>query len=293
MRIFLTGGTGFIGRNLKEQLAGRHEIFAPSSSELDLLDADAVSKYVAAGRFDVAIHSATWNATRTSSKDLARVLDCNLRMFFNLARCNSDYGRMLYYGSGAEFDRLHWRPVMGEDYFDRHVPTDDYGFSKYIMAKHSEKSENIYNLRLFGVFGKYEDWQIRFISNACCKAVYGLPITIKQNVVFDYLHVNDLVKITERFIDGKPASKVYNVCTQKTHDLLTLAGMVLDAAGKNSGIRVTNEGMGREYSGRNSRLMAELGGYRFRDMRECIFELYNWYMENKNLIDKDKLLSDR
>jgi GDP-L-fucose synthase len=104
---------------------------------------------------------------------------------------------MIYYGSGAEFDRNNWIPKMKEEYFDSFVPTDQYGFSKYIINKYTERAENIFNLRLFGVFGKYEDYQIRFISQTCCRAIYDLPITINQNVNFDYTYIDDVVEITD------------------------------------------------------------------------------------------------
>jgi GDP-L-fucose synthase len=57
-----------------------------------------------------------------------KVLFNNLGCFFNLARCSHDYGKMIYYGSGAEYDKRYYLPKMTEDYFDAHVPVDDYGF---------------------------------------------------------------------------------------------------------------------------------------------------------------------
>lgn len=293
MKVLITGGTGFIGRNLKEQLSDRYRISAPASSELDILDDRNVFEYIKSNNFDVVIHAATWNATRNSAKDLTRVSHNNCKMFFNLARCNDYYGKMIYYGSGAEYDRLHWIPKMKEGYFDTHVPVDEYGFSKYIMRKYAEKTKNIYNLCLFGVFGKYEDWQIRFISNACCKAVWDLPITIKQNVYFDYLHVDDLVKITEWFIENEPKVRHYNVCTGKTFNLLTLAEKVLSASGKDLDIRVAKEGLASEYSGDNARLISEIGGYEFGKVDGCILELYKWYSANRELISREKLLADK
>jgi len=293
MKIFITGGTGFIGRNLKEQLSNKYEIHAPKSSELDLLDEEKVHEYLNMHAFDIVIHAATWNATRNSPKDLTKVLPNNLRMFFNLARCNKYFGRMIYYGSGAEYDRGHWIPKMKEDYFDTHVPAGDYGFSKYIMAKYAEQSHNIYNLRLFGVFGKYEDWQIRFISNACCKAVWDLPITIKQNVFIDYLYVDDLVKITEWFIRNKPKEKVCNICTGRTYDLLTVAKKVLNASGKKLEIIIYQEGFGKEYSGDNSKMLQEIGGFSFQEIDDSLHELYHWYLTHKEHITLEKLIVDK
>jgi GDP-L-fucose synthase len=290
MKVLITGGTGFIGRNVKEQLNGRYGIHAPSSDELDLLDESRVCEYIKRHHFDVILHSATWNATINSPKDLSKVLSNNCRMFFNIARCRRYYGKMIYYGSGAEYDRRHWIPKMREDYFDAHVPIDDYGFSKYILAKYTENSPNIYNLRLFGVFGRHEDWKIRFISNACCRAVLDMSITMKQNVFFDYMYIDDLVKITTWFIENEPKEKVYNICTGKTFDLLTLADKVIAICGKKLDITIARDGLGKEYSGDNTRLLHEMGDYVFRDMDECVSEIYHWYDTNRELIDVKGLL---
>ncbi|MEW6087955.1 MAG: NAD(P)-dependent oxidoreductase [bacterium] len=292
-KIFITGGSGFIGRNLKEQLSNGYKIFAPASADINLLDENLVSEYIKKNDFDIIIHCATWNATRNSKKNISEVLDNNCRMFFNLARCSSFYGKMIYYGSGAEYDRDHWMPKMNENYFDTYVPKDGYGFSKYIMELYAERAENIYNLRLFGVFGKYEDWEIRFISNACCKALWDLPITIKQNVFFDYMYIDDLVKITKWFIENQPREKTYNICSGKIFDLLTLTKKILTISGKNLDIIIKTGGFGVEYSGDNTKLINEIGKHDFEDMDISIKELYNWYMVNKNSIDKSKLLVDK
>lgn len=292
-KVLITGGTtGFIGSNLSEQLAGLYDITALSSQVLDLQDDDRVSQFLKKGQFDVVFHAATWNATRTSTKDLTKVTESNLRMFFNLARCADDYGKMIYYGSGAEFDRKSMRPRMREEDFDARVPDDPYGFSKYIMAKYTEHAVNIYNLRLFGVYGKYEDWRIRFISNACAKAVYGLPITIKQNVFFDYLYINDLVTISRWFAENDPKSKIFNVCTAVTNDLLTLAGKVRAISCKDVDIVVKQEGLGREYSGDNSKLLSEMDGLSLTNIDVGIDKLYGWWLENQKRIDSSLLLID-
>jgi GDP-L-fucose synthase len=47
---------------------------------------------------------------------------------------------------------------MSEDYFQKHIPTDIYGFSKYVMTKDIETNDaDILNLRVLGIFGKYEN----------------------------------------------------------------------------------------------------------------------------------------
>ncbi|MDD5155310.1 MAG: NAD(P)-dependent oxidoreductase [Candidatus Omnitrophica bacterium] len=292
MKILITGGNGFIARNLFEGLNGEYALVSRSSAELDLLDSREVFEYIKGNRFDVIIHTATYDAApKHSAKDPAKVMENNLKMFFNLVRCNDRFGRMIYYGSGAEFKRENWIPKMKEDYFDRYVPQDQYGFSKYIMNKYTQLSTNIYNLRLFAVFGKYEDWRVRFISNACCRAALGLPITVNQNVFFDYMYIDDLINITKWFIENAPHEKTYNICTARAFSHLELARKVSEISGKNPEIIIKDRGAGIEYSGDNSRLMDEIGGYDFKDMDSSIEELYNWYSANKFSIDKEKLLA--
>jgi UDP-glucose 4-epimerase len=293
-RVLLTGGSGFIGRNLLEDLAGAYDVAAPRHSELDLLDGDAVEAYLERRQFDAVIHTATHNASRSSKVDLSRVLHNNLRMFLNLARCSARYGRMIYFGSGAEYGRETMPPQVREEDFGKRVPADDYGLSKYICRLAAEQAPNIYTLVVFGCYGPHEDWEIRFISNALCKALHGLPITLRQNVVFDYLYVRDLGRIVRRFLEiGRPAERHYNLCTGEPVDLLTLARTVLELTGCDLEIRVALPGLGREYSGSGSRLLAQLGSFEFTPRRRAIAELAAWYRDRLPEIPRELLLADK
>jgi GDP-L-fucose synthase len=291
MKILITGGNGFIGRNLAAQYAGRHHVATPSRAELNLLDAGAVRDYLDRNPFDAVIHAATERSNRGIAvrPDL---LDRNCRMFFHLASHRKSFGKMLFLSSGAVYGRAHWRPRMTEEYFDAHVPADDYGFSKYICAKAIRGMSRIYEMRLFGVFGPHEDWRVRFLSNACCRALWDMPIVIRQNVRFDYLDVDDLGWILESFLRNVPAHRSYNVAAGRVFDLRTLAELVVQASGKRLEILVRNPGMGVEYSADNSRLLAEMPDFQFSSMRDSIAKLYRWYEARKSSIDPELLRFD-
>lgn len=290
MKLLITGSKGFIGKNLAEWFQNQYVIKAPGRKELDLLDSSAVERYLEKERFDIIIHAANTNNTRNTSVTSEEVLDRNLRMYFNLERCNAYYGRMYYFGSGAEYDMQHYIPDMGEEYFGVNIPHDAYGFSKYIMSKVSERESNIYDLRLFGVYGKYEEWERRFISNAICRALKGKSITIQKNVYFDYLWIDDLCRIMEWFLKNEPAYKQYNVCRGSRIDLYYLACMIREILDLDCEIIVREQGWKPEYTGNNKRLLKEIGDFPFTGFQESICRLCEFYKAQIHMIDESKLI---
>lgn len=290
MKILITGGNGFIAKNLLEQLNSKYKLLSFNRKELDLFNSQKVFDYLKKNKFDVVIHTATYDAAaRFSTKDPTKVLEYNLKMFFNLTRCKNYFGKMIYFGSGAEFDRVHWIPKMSENYFDAHLPTDQYGFSKYIMTKYTQQTKNIYNLRLFGVFGKYDDFKTRFIENACCRAVLNLPIKIEQNKYYDFLYIDDLIKIISWFIENKPKKNIYNVCTGQAYDFKTIARQIIKISGKKLSVEIKQKELGKEYSGDNTLLLKEIKDLKFAPIDQSLKTLYHWYNSNKNIISADKL----
>jgi len=291
-RIFITGGSGFIGRNLLEQLRTSFEILAPSHRELDLMDEDAVYEFFRHHAIDVVIHCATKPGHR-NAKDPTGLVYSNTRIFFNLVRNGDHFRKMILLTSGAVYDMRHYLPKMNEDYFDVHVPVDETGYSKYLCAKYAACLDNVVELRPFGVFGKYEDWEIRFISNMICKALFDLPLTIKQNRRFDYIHVDELVRVVRYFIEHEPRHKVYNVTPDQAVELKTLAEWILEISGKSLAIRIADPRMGREYSGSNERLKMEVSEIGRIDIKIAIVQLYQWYINNINSIDRNLLYVDK
>ncbi len=281
MNIFITGGTGFIGRNLVENLSSKNIILTPSHKELELLDAEKVEKYLNKHKIDVVIHCSNTGGTRNTT-DLPNVAINNLRMFFNIVRCRKLYKRMIFLGSGAEYDKRRPLKNVRESDFDKRVPIDEYGFYKYICSKYIQNSENVVNLRLFGVYGKYEDYNFRFISYALCRNILGLPMVINQNVFFDYLYVKDLVRIIDLFIKNPPKEKFINVGLGKRVDLLTIAKIINTFVEKKSEIIVKNLGLQNEYTCDNTGLMEILNNFKFTDLTISLKELYSYYKSIKS-----------
>lgn len=293
MKLLVTGGSGFIGRNIKESyLAQKYEVVAPGRAELDCSDDDSVAAFFAKSTYDVVIHSATKPGHRNAN-DTSNLFLTNSRMLMNLLKYQDRWGKLINMGSGAIYDMQHYQPKMSESYFGTHIPKDEHGYNKYIFGKMLPALTNVYDFRIFGIFGKYEDYAIRFISNAIAKAVFGLPITLRQNRMFDYLYINDLMPVLDHFVAHSPAEQSFNITPDKAIGLLDLAELVKRISGQPIDIQVAQPGLGMEYSGDNSLLRREIPDLRFTPIETAVQELYNWYNANKSKLDKSLLLTDK
>jgi GDP-L-fucose synthase len=293
MRLLVTGGNGFIARNIKDFYKNVSSsdivLYTPTRIEMDLLDIVSVEREIISFKPDVVIHTATYDAVPTHyNKDPNKVLDNNLRMFLNIEKCKHLYGRLINLGTGAEFDRSHWKPKMKEEDFGNYIPQDPYGFSKYITCKIADQRDNILHLRLFAVFGKYEDWRVRFLSNAICRNIYDMPIRINQNRVFDFLHIDDFIQILDHFIRHRPNHNIMNICSGNTYDFIDLANLIHDISKKHTGNVILTGGLGSEYSGDNT-LMSSEHQFAITPIKQSLSDLYNWYVYEKQNIDPNLL----
>jgi GDP-L-fucose synthase len=270
-------------------LSAHHEVLAPDRSKLNLLDASATASYLREHHPDVVLHTATWNATRTSDKDLSRVLEHNLRMHAHLMDARSHFGRLIYYGSGAEYDRRQWRENLSEGDFGSSLPLDDYGLSKYLIERSRDRDGQTCNLRLFGVFGPGEDWRIRFLSQACCWALHDLPIQIRQDRLFDYTWVEDVIHVTRIFLEGETLPHTVNLTAGAPERLSELAAQVLAAAGKDLPIRVMDPEPGQAYTADTRLLQGLLPGFGFSPIPERLGQLYSFYAGHPSLLDPARL----
>lgn len=292
MKILITGGSGFIGRNVKEYLerSGRnYELYTPSSKELDCLNEEDVTGYLKQHNFDYVLHFAVYADSPRNNRDKCKILEYNLRMFLNFAKNSHLFGKMYYAGSGAEYDKRETISKVQETDIGKTVPTDQYGLVKYTIGRMIEDSRNIYNLRLFGVFGKYEYYPAKYISNVCCKAIKDLPLTMRQNVYFDYLWIEDFCRMTEFFLMHEPQHHTYNMVSGQSVSLEEICNMVLQISGKKLPVYICSDGLANEYTASNKRFMEECPEFRYTSMKNAISDLYRWYEENVN-IDIYKLL---
>ena len=294
MNIFITGSNGFVGSHLKEYLNKNYSIynlFTPSSKELDLSNESAVDNYILGNKIDIIIHLANKGGDRTTV-DMKNVTEYNLRIFFNIAKHEKNVKKIISFGSGAEYSKH--KPIVDaheEDYLDAQ-PLDEYGFYKSITSKYIEKSDNIVQLRIFGAYGEYENYRFKFITNAIVKNLLKLPIMINKNVYFDYIYVDDLLRMIDWTIHNESKEKIYNATTGIKIDLITLANLVNETSDFKSEIKILNDGLNNEYTSNNERIMKELKNFEFTSHKKAIQKMREYFKANLKNLDKESIIND-
>lgn len=284
MKILLTGGSGFVGRHLLETLGNRYAVTAPSHSQLDVTNPTAIERALRETQFDAVIHAAVQGG--------ASVLDSTLRAFWNLHQNASHVGRIIYFGSGAEYGKHRDLVKIRERSIGEVMPRDPYGFAKMISTTLARQSSNIVNLRLFGIYGPYEGYLRKFISNSVAKVLLGEPITIRQDVIFDYLWIDDLVSIIPAFLEGPRSYADVNVTPTRSVSLAEIAAVVLREAGLPPEFSVELPGMNYQYTGSNERLLETQPAIRFTSIEEGVRRLMTYYRDRLGTLDRDAIVSD-
>lgn len=294
MNILITGSNGFIGKHLTEYLSNNyniHKLYTPSSRELNLLDEISVDGYIKSNNIDFIIHTAN-RGGGPDTIDMKNVADYNLRMFFNLAKYEKKVKKIINLGSGAEYCKH--KPIVNakEDDANLQLPLDEYGFYKAIISRYIERSDNIVNLRIFGCYGEYENYRYKFISNAILKNLLHLPITINQNVFFDYIYIKDLIKMISYFIKNDGDYKFYNITRGEKIDLVTLVNLVNEVSSFKSEIRILHDGLNKEYTSNNDRVLKQMGGFSFTTHKKAIGRMMEYYISIINEIDNKEIICD-
>ena len=149
MRIFISGATGLVGRNVIERLSLENniELLTPTSSELNLLDYTKVSEYINTHKPDVIIHCAgKVGGIQANMKDLYGFLQANLVMGVNLVKAakESQIKNFLNLSSSCAYPRNAQNPLSEDQILKGELePTNEgYALAKITVMKMCEYITN-------------------------------------------------------------------------------------------------------------------------------------------------------
>lgn len=141
MRIFLSGGNGMVGRNLlAHSAASKHEIFAPSSKELDLKCYQSVESYIDKIKPDLVVHAAgKVGGIQANLREPVHFLLDNLDVGRNIvwASRNSGIRKLINLGSSCMYPRYAANPLTEDLILSSELePTNEgYALAKIVVAR--------------------------------------------------------------------------------------------------------------------------------------------------------------
>ena len=177
MKIFITGGSGMVGRNLYTlALAAGHEVFAPRRDELDLSNYQAVRDYLQECAPDVVIHCA--GLVGGIQANIAAPYDfCfqNLQMGMNVVQGAYESGikNLINLGSSCMYPRFGQNPLTEDQVLSGELePTNEgYAVAKVAVARLAEYLNRQFNVNyktyipcnLYGYWDKFDPLKAHMI----------------------------------------------------------------------------------------------------------------------------------
>lgn len=250
-KILVTGGSGFIGRALTEELRsmfGQENVLAPSSKELNLLDARHVDQYFKEHKIDVVYHMAARHAGIGSgiSQELF-FFETNLLMNYHIvsAARNHSVEKFITFGSSCSYQRHLNHPALESDLWNGHAE-NTYGTCKLTLLEHLQAQADmnwVYLIppNLYGPGDHFGETGTHFVPATVKKFQQAVDTGENCIVIWgdgsqtrDFLYLDDVIRIlndaltTERY-DGKPI----NISTGKQSSILRVTELIRNDLGLN------------------------------------------------------------
>jgi len=230
MKILITGGNGNIAKMIRKNLLSKdYEIVNLSRNDLDVLNEEKIEKYLSENKFDILVHTAILGGRRTKEEN-GDVTHKNLLMFENLLKFANKFKMIINFDSAAIYDR-------SSDILNRKeselftIPTDYYGFSKYVIYNRSKQYNNVFNFRIFNIFHVNEEPD-RFIKSCFLAKKNGTNVKIFEDKYFDFVYEDDFIKIVKHYFDNyeklEILQKTINICYEEKYKLSDIAKIILD-----------------------------------------------------------------
>jgi dolichol-phosphate mannosyltransferase len=233
MTALVTGAAGFVGSVLTRRLVSDgsdvHALVRPGSDlwrlegveapvhAVDLADESAVSELVERLRPKRIFHLAAHGAYPAQS-DFRAMLSANVLGTIHLveACCRVGFEALVNTGSSSEYGFVDHAPAETEE----PRPTSDYAVTKltatlYCRAAAARTGHWIPTLRLYSVYGPYEE-PSRLVPQLAARGLEGkLPPLVSPDIARDFVHVGDVVEAYVAAASARTTEPgaVYNVGT--------------------------------------------------------------------------------
>lgn len=254
MKIYLVGGTGFVGSHLHRHLHNQGHSVSVHDPSSDIRNAEEITQVISRSKPDALVHLAAISSVPESFKHQYETFEINFMGTLNvlMALLSSNFkGRMLYIGSGDVYGLLRddELPVTEERLLK---PKNPYAVSKVaaeaLCYQWSQTSDfQIIMARPFNHVGPGQSE--RFALSNFARQIVEIQLG-KQNpelrvgdidVTRDFTDVRDVVKAYGLLLENGKNGEAYNVCSGKERSVRSLLLQLMKIAGVDARIEQDKE----------------------------------------------------
>ena len=257
MNVLITGANGFLAKEIKDYYKEQKgvKLVLTDRTTLNPTDFNNVQAFFAQNKIDIVVHTAVRGGKKNHKQQIEDIFD-NIGMFQNLAYFSDKFKFMFHFGSGAEFNRILPINNAKEASVDMCIPPDYYGLAKNIIARKIVKMDNnIYNLRLFGCFGKHEESQ-RLFRSCYNKFDNGQNAAISRDKYMDYFYAQDVGRVIDFIINNKNPDlpRDINLCYSQKYTLSEHAKRIKVLTNSQDKVIIHHKELGKPYTGNSTTL---------------------------------------
>ncbi len=207
--MLVTGAAGRLGATIVETFRDA-QVIAHTRTSLDITDAAAVSRAVAAARPDVIINCAAFNDVDGAEDAPVAALAVNAFAPRNLARAAQDVGAtFVHYSTDFVFDGTASHPY---DEGDTPRPQSTYAASKLLGEWLALDAPTAYILRVESLFGSLAGWSGRTstMDSIVTGIESGREVRVFTDRVVSPSYVPDIAAATRHLVVNRAAAGLYH-----------------------------------------------------------------------------------
>jgi len=295
MKILVTGGSGLVGKHLKDVLPDATYL---SSKDVNLLHIESVDNIIGTNKPDIVVHlAARVGGVLDNITYPVEYLEENTLMTTNLLRvCHKhDVNRVIAISSTCVYpDVMEEYPMKEKELFKGPPPSDNfaYAMSKRLMSTQIDSYKKQYGrnwsylipCNLYGEYDKYEEHHSHFIS-ALIKKIYEANDKVEVwgtgKPLRQFMYAGDLAEVIKYIIENNIVDN-FNVAPDYVYSIDDMTKIGIEACGK-SHLEITYDNTKPDGQYRkdvdSSKLLSVLDGFEFTSLRDGISKVYEDYCE--------------
>ncbi|MDA9049273.1 NAD-dependent epimerase/dehydratase family protein [Gammaproteobacteria bacterium] len=246
MKVLITGASGMVGRELEKLIP---DAYCPSSSELDLMDSNAVKVYMDKGKFDYVIHLAAYVGSLHDNIDNRTLyFDKNILMNTIVTKYSYESGVKNFLGILSTCiypDNVTSFPIKEESLHDGapHADLMSYAYAKRSHAVQLTAYKEAYGVNynylipcnLYGLVSEEHKGRSHFVNDLIQKIIVAKRSNQNHITLFgdgsplrQFMYSGDLARVIKTFVDEQHTQS-FNVAPDLNLSVNDIALVALNA----------------------------------------------------------------